>query len=102
MKRAENLKLVFRRTVSPESVTVSFQAPLTNPPAVSAEAWTQGQLIGPILGVGKALYSFCEIRSPRPHPVHTGSQSPPLISQLPLLHCNVKVLVLGATQVSLT
>ena len=45
LKLAETLNLDFQRNVSPSSATMSFQTPLTNSLAISAEAWTQGQLI---------------------------------------------------------
>lgn len=44
-KLTESLKLVFQTTLSLSLVTVSFHTPLWNPLAVSAKAWTQGQLI---------------------------------------------------------
>ena len=56
---AENLKLVFQRTVSPSSAIVSFQTPLTNVLAVSVEVWAQGQLIPfqPVHKQGPAFFA---------------------------------------------
>ena len=37
--------LVFQKAVFPQSAIVFFQCPLTNPMAISTEAWIQGHLI---------------------------------------------------------
>ena len=38
-------KACFSESISPRSAIVSFQTPLTNPLAISAEAWSQSQRV---------------------------------------------------------
>ena len=73
LKLAESLKSAFQ-DVSPQSAN---PVSLTSSSAISAEAWTQGQLIGSSLWTSKALYSLPKITSPRPHPGYTSSQRTP-------------------------
>lgn len=80
LKPAESLKLVFQWTVSPLSAIMSFLTPLTNLLVVSAEAWTQGQLIWFQPMNKQVLYSLPKITNPRPYPIYIGSHSTPIAS----------------------
>lgn len=77
LRLTENLKLSFQRPVSLWLPIVSFQTPLTNPLAISTEAWpdrNEGHQYGSSLWTSKTLHSSPEITSLRLHLLYVSSE----------------------------
>ena len=70
---SRKFKTCFSENCFLESTIVSFQIPLTNPIAISVEAWTQGHMTVPSARTNMALHSFLETKSLQPHSGYTSS-----------------------------